>query len=153
MSKASDRRARRAANADILAEIVGMDDAALKNLQHEIGREINLRSAAIATLRCRLDAVRRERERRATATTHGVHISDHAVIRFLERHKGIDVQAAREEIAQIALRSGRRGVRYDRAIDAETGLRFGFNGEKNIVTTVLTDRETVAMTTPHDDAP
>lgn len=57
------------------------------------------------------------------------------------------MQAAREEIAQMAVKNGwNGGEQYGRATDAETGIVVGFNGEKNIVTTVLTEREEQVLT-------
>lgn len=141
MRSKAERARRRAAQAEALECIKTMTDEQLKNLASEIGREMGEQQRKTNLLRVRLEAVRIERERRRVVTSNGVHVSDHAVIRYLERHKGVDVQGAREEIAQMAARNGwRSDEEYGRAQDDETGIVVGFNGLKGIVTTVL-DRE------------
>jgi len=137
------KKKRRAARADALAAIGELSDDELKNMQHELGREISQRANSIAELRSRQDAIRSEREKRATATTTGFHISDHAVLRYLERVKGVDVQAAREEIGRMAVLQKHRdsGEQYDRATCDQTGITFGVNGINNTITTVMTPRE------------
>lgn len=143
MATSKAERARcRAAQCEALETIAAMSDEQLKNLASELGREMGEQQRITNLLRVRLEAVKLERERRRLVTSVGVHVSDHAVIRYLERHKGVDVQAAREEIAQMAVRNGWKntGEQYGRAQDDESGIVVGFNGVKNIVTTVL-DRE------------
>src|SRR4026209_1635690 len=93
----AERARRRAAQCEALETIAAMNDEQLKNLASELGREMGEQQRKTNLLRVRLEAVKLERDRRRLVTSVGVHVSDHAVIRYLERHKGIDVQAAREE--------------------------------------------------------
>lgn len=149
-SSKAQRAQRRAAQAEALGIIRNMSEEELKNLASEIGREMGEQQRKTNLLRVRLEAVKIERERRRLTTSVGVHVSDHAVIRYLERHKGVDVQAAREEIAQMAVRNGWRdtGEQYGQAQDADTGIVFGFNGIKNIVTTALNCDESRVLSPP-----
>lgn len=140
MNYKSKKARARAIQADVLSSIATLSDDELKNLTHELAREIEVLTNRRTALKQRIDGVRGERERRATLTTHGLHISDHAVMRYLERHKGVDVQAAREEIAAMAIANGWRDKHTEagaRAIDATTGIVAGFNGKTGVVTTIL----------------
>jgi hypothetical protein len=125
------------------AALETLPDADLVNLTHELGRAVNQKGQEVTELRGRLDMVRRERERRETSTSIGPHISDHAVLRYLERYKGIDTKLIREEIAFMAKRSGKldTGDQYIRHRDEQTGITMGINGDSNTVTTVFTEHE------------
>ena len=141
-NKAAKRR-RQAARDEAKACLEDMSDSDLNNMCHELAREINARNQATNEVRIRLDWARMEKERRRTSTSVGIHISDHAVLRYLERHKGIDTQAAREEIAAMGRRAGQLGSgnMYARRKDDETGLTMGINETTNIVTTVFNETE------------
>lgn len=59
------------------------------------------------------------------ATSIRIQISDHALLRYLERACGMEIEAMREELAGIlsqVVRPGRRSVVRD-------GLRFIFRGD------------------------
>lgn len=146
-SKADKRRRRRAAREAALASIAGLPDDGLRNICAELGREIGQKAIEINELRYRLDAVRRELERRTTITEAGVHISDHAVLRYLERYKGMDMKSVREEIVAMAKRSGKlgSGEQYARRRDDHTGMTFGINEVNNTVTTVFSEQEKVIL--------
>lgn len=58
-------------------------------------------------------------------------ITDHAVVRYLERVKGIDIEAARVEIADIV----RRGVKLGAQSVLLDGMRYRLEG--NFVVTVV----------------
>ncbi|PVE25409.1 hypothetical protein DC522_05805 [Microvirga sp. KLBC 81] len=65
-----------------------------------------------------------------TATGNRITVSDHALLRYLERACGMEIEAMREELAGILsaiVRPGRQTIVRD-------GLRFIFRG--NILTTV-----------------
>jgi len=143
------KKRRRAARKEVLATIAGLPDTELRNMLHELGREVNQRSNAMNEVRTRLDAVRGEIEKRETLTSVGVHISDHAIVRYLERYKGLDVRAIREEIAAMARRSGKlnSGEQYARRQDDETGLTIGINEITNVVTTVFSEKESAVLDT------
>lgn len=141
------KRRRREQRKAALAAIAKLSDDDLRNLLHELGREINQQANVMNEIRSRLDAVRSEIERRNTLTSAGIHISDHAVLRFLERYRGIDTKHVREEIAAMAKRSGKlgSGEQYARRRDGETGITMGINEITNIVTTVFTEDEGAVM--------
>lgn len=137
------KKKRREARIKAMGAICDMPDDDLRNMMHELGREMNQKASEMNEIRARVDAVRLERQRRDTVTSTGLHISDHAVLRYLERHKGVDTKEIREEIAAIAKRSGKLdfGEQYSRSRDDASGLTLGINGVSNIVTTVFHDRE------------
>ena len=60
-----------------------------------------------------------------------VHVSDHALLRYLERAQGVDVNAARRAIA----RTCRVGVEHEAAGVVANGFRFKLKG--STVTTVF----------------
>lgn len=61
-------------------------------------------------------------------------ITDHAVVRYLERVKGIDIDATRSEIADIV----RRGVSLGAQSVILDGMRYRLEG--NFVVTVMEKR-------------
>lgn len=139
------KRRRKEERAVARAALEKLPEADLINLTHELGRSIAQKGREATELRSRLDMVRLERERRNTLTSTGLHISDHAVLRYLERYRNIDTKEIREEIAAMAKRSGKldSGEQYARHRDEETGITMGINGDSNIVTTVFTEHEQV----------
>jgi hypothetical protein len=146
MNSRAEKRRRKAAKQEALAMLAKLSDADLKNLRHEVGREMAMQSSKINQLRVRLEAIRREFERRSTSTPSGIHITDHAVVRFLERVKGIDVDAARAEIGEMALRArSERDGRMGRRRDPATGLVIGMDENTTHVTTVFGDDEMIAL--------
>ncbi len=134
---------RKAARKAALASLTAMTDDDLKNLKHELGRVISQQSQIVNEFRMRKDAVDREMERRHTETSFGINISDHAVLRYLERHKGVDIRLVREEIATIADRARKLGPgdQYSRRKDDQTGMVLGVNESDSIVTTLFHERE------------
>lgn len=141
--KQAAKRRRQASRDEAKVQLEAMSDSDLNNMCHELAREINARNQATNEVRIRLDWVRMEKERRRTVTSTGIHISDHAVLRYLERHKGVDTKAAREEISAMAgrVRQLDSGNMYARRKDDETGLTMGINEETNVVTTVFNEAE------------
>lgn len=137
------RRLRRDERQKAITVVRTLSDDDLKNVAHELGREMAQKANEMNDLRSRLDAVKMERQRRNTLTSGGLHISDHAVLRYLERYKGVDTAVIREEIAGMAKRSGRldSGEQYSRHRDEKSGITMGINGVANIVTTVFTEAE------------
>jgi len=141
MGKRTRRRSRQNADATISAA----SDESLRNMQAELSRSANSLSAQLAELRRRMDMIANEIEGRKRGTSHGLRISDHAVLRYLERVRGIDMDATREEIAEIAARArvtsdGRYGVREG------DGLLFGSDEDTGHITTVMTPREASTVT-------
>jgi hypothetical protein len=141
------KRLRREAHAEAMAAIAFLPDEDLRGMLKELGRELNAQIAALRELNSRHDAVHALIEQRRAASGGLPRVSDHAVLRFLERCKGVDVQAAREELVCIARRSATLGSGEPRArrVDAESGLTLGINEETNVVTTVFHEREVLIL--------
>jgi hypothetical protein len=138
MSRSTEmRRRRRVLRAEALAAMTSLTDAELKNLRYEIGREIGIRAQAV-----RLEAVKDEISRRGISTPAGVHISDHAIVRYMERVKGVNIAAVRAEIGELAARArSQKGGRNGRRRDEATGLVFGCDETVQHVTTVFSEDE------------
>lgn len=152
MTKSRHHRAQRRRESFYAAEdaIKVMTDDELNNVAFELGREMSARSQEINELRKRLTKVQGEKERRRTMTSVGVCVSDHAVLRYLERHKGLDVAAVREEIMQMAGRVARldSGDIHATRLDEVTGLTIGLNEVTGVVTTLYNAREELVMDVP-----
>lgn len=141
------RDQRRVVRGAAFSAVRTLTDEELKNLANELGRLMSAKAAEITELRARLDAVKTERERRRTVTSAGIHVSDHAVLRYLERVRGVDMQAIREEITALAGRAvrmtpGQTGTRRDDI----TGIVLGVNEDTEHVTTVYRDAEVPVVT-------
>jgi hypothetical protein len=146
MNKRAEKRRRKAVKLEAETMLAKLSNDELKNLRHEVGREMAMQSAKINQLRVRLEAIRRETERRDTSTPSGIHITDHAVVRYLERVKGVDVSSVRAEIGELALRArNERDGRMGRRRDPTTGLVLGMDEEALHVTTVFGADEMVAL--------
>ena len=148
LSKGAAKKRRKELRLAAQAALAGMPDADLTNLLHEIGREMQALSNQKSEIGARFDLVKREIEKRHTATPSGMHITDHALVRYMERVKGIDMLAMRAEIGEIAMRarnerSGRHGVRRDES----TGLVVGIDETRpqGHVTTIISERELTVM--------
>lgn len=70
-------------------------DSEIGDISNAIGRL----NTALATLRLRHAELKEERLRRGQRERS---VSDHAVVRYLERHEGLDIEAVREELRAIA---------------------------------------------------
>lgn len=104
---------KRRPSADYHKEIehLSLDD--LYDLHRTLAREYNLKCNEAKTLRSKLDTVKRIMDDRRGRGDLGV--SDHAVLRYLERHHNLDVRSVREEIltrfrAGKELPDGRRDI-------------------------------------------
>lgn len=119
-------------------------DEQLRNLRAELGREINARGAELSEIRRRLDAVIHEISGRKIGTTSGLRISEHAVLRYLERVKGVDMAAVREEIAALAETAEIKGDRgYARRQVGD--LIFGSDEYQGHITTVYHANESTVV--------
>ena len=106
-----------------------LDD--LREDQVDLGRKCGLLNQEKNKLRIKLDIVKaRMEELRGNGD---IGISDHAVLRYLERHKGLDVCAVRHEIR--ALIGEKRVLRRRKAEEIPIG---------DGVIAVITDRSIVA---------
>ncbi len=74
-----------------------LDD--LHDLQNQLGMENSKLQTAKNICRMKLDAIKAVMDEKRGQGDMG--ISDHAVLRYLERHKGLDVAAIRSEIRAL----------------------------------------------------
>jgi len=93
-------------------------------LQVELNRAKKMRSGAESALE-------------KTKATHGLVVTDHAVIRFFERALGIDVQAIRDQIARVV---PDEALRKDGAVYIRDGLAFIVK-DRNMVTVLGDDMD------------
>lgn len=104
----------------------------LKKEKQELGRDIAQSENSLAAMRMRHKILKNEIERRLTAET-APSVSDHAVLRYMERIHGIDVEAVRKEILTP------ENVDYIRA--GMSAIKAGgvkFHIKNHCVTTVVT---------------
>lgn len=129
-----------------MAALKGLGKEELINLRFELGRQINQQQTVINDLRIRLDAVRAELDGREREWD-GYRITDHAVVRYLERRKGMDMTEIRREIAEIAKTS--RGVNLGRRRHDDLGATIGVDERPGFeaVTTVFFESELPVMAT------
>jgi hypothetical protein len=109
---------------------VGLSKAKLRGLRRDAAKlihaSVSARKAGERQITLVNNALREARE--------GVHeVSDHAVVRYLERVRGVDVDAIRDEISSACESAERIVGDYLRARD---GVIYCVNSESN-VTTVL----------------
>lgn len=149
MTKRYMKKRRAAARVASREAIKALSEEELRNMSFELGREYNQQAVLLNEIRARHDAVKIELEMRRTATASGINISDHAVVRYLERHKGLNVGAIREEIVAIAKRVGNpdSGRIYAQRTDKETGVTLGMDEVLGTVTTVLGGAEKAILNT------
>jgi hypothetical protein len=124
-------------NAAARAEIAALRDDELHTLSLSLQRQIQEMSVPITALKTRLNFVNEERRARRAGRDQFA-ISDHAVVRYLERRKGMDMESVRDEILHLALRAVGDGHRRHAS---ESGLTFAMDKNSLIVATVLTENE------------
>jgi len=144
------KKARKALRAKVQTEaleaLAGLTREQLINMRHELSREINQLRQHADDIRLRIEAIRMELERRSDGLPTGMHVSDHAVVRYLQRFRGVDIAGVKAEIVEIAERAkvakfGKSGVRKD----SETGISLGIDDEGGNITTVFDDAELPAI--------
>ena len=148
-SKRLKSKERRGLLDEAKAALKGLTMERLINMRFEVGRELNRQMTHANDLRIRLDAVRSEISEREE-TWDGYRITDHAVVRYLERHKGLDIAAVRTEIADMVKAS--KGIdlqdgRPDRGVVRHGNLAFGVDPREDsaAVTTVFHEEEMPVM--------
>lgn len=115
------------------ASLAGLTVDDLHDLLVEIGRVHNLNCVAVSASKSKMDTVRAEMFDRKTGGHIG--ISDHAVLRYMERHKGFDVRAIRLEISALA-KAGKAIPDTDGYVDIGGGL-IAVAPQQSVVATVL----------------
>lgn len=113
-------------------DVSRMSDDKLLSLRADLGDELRILQSQTQRLRARMDRVKKElafRDRDETMVT------DHAVVRYLERIEGRDIDALRATIRQIAFESEATDVQECRL--HESGNRVIMNLVTNTVITIL----------------
>ena len=146
MAKGQHARARRREKLDqeFLKLVPTLSTEELVNMRIELIREKNIIAASASELSARADLISEELKTRTDQEFNGFRITDHAVVRYLQRHRGIDMDAVRQEIADMAARSKPHrtgGVRTVARLDDETSMSLGISESDRTVTTVFHDRE------------
>lgn len=131
-------------------DLAAMSDQDLIDLTVQLTDRLQKLQSETATTRRNLERVKVEKEiRKHNRSKRGSPgISDHAIIRYLERHKGIDIEVIREELRQIALRAKYErdeNATSDRLYDEETGLTLIYSIERNSIPTVLSPAVVAAL--------
>lgn len=147
MSSKGQRKARRRKlHAQAQAVFTNSDVRQLTNMREELARDLTLIRTKTQDIRDRLDMVLAELERRRETTPNGIHITDHAIVRFLQRYKGLDMNDVRLEIEAIALRAKKVSAgQAGRRMDETTGLTLGVDEINETVTTVFEEAELPGM--------
>lgn len=109
-----------------------------------VGRQMHAVGKSYQELRMPNDFLTR-RIRQVTSGETGIGISDHAVLRYLERVKGVDMRAVRDEIRQRVSQQRMERHRDQIVKDGETSCAI-YDGER--VSTVWTEADPKPATTP-----
>lgn len=72
-----------------------------------------------------------------------IKVTDHAVLRYLERVQGFNIEAVREHISKVCAGPAAAGAMTLRA----EGVRFTFSRDRKTVTTVMPDDGTLPCRT------
>lgn len=112
-----------------------MPEADLLELRAVLHREISVlvreKDQKVSSIK-RIDAELLVREH---AEAHRIVVTDHAIVRYLERVDGLDVEAVRQKIAEM----GRRAVRRDEEFmdDPVTGLIIVRRENSDSIATIM----------------
>lgn len=93
----------------IRKQLALLSDSELMSLQSETGKEMSSLGKKLSSRRSTLQLIKNELGRRSESrrATGGFLVSDHAIVRYLERHKNMDMEAIRKEIFTLAKESKR----------------------------------------------
>lgn len=124
--------------------IINMADADLLDLQSELGKSMGRLTSQLQRMRSNLTRVKNELKlrREGGRARQEVLVSDHAVIRYLERHKGLDITGIRDEIREIAKRAKHERMEKrhgERLTDEASGMTMIYSQERNSIATVLSN--------------
>lgn len=122
-------------NAEAFARLADKPNSELAAMRADLGSLMHLHGATSTKLRVEAEAI--------TAILHSrarpeLEVSDHAVVRWLEKVKGTDVDALRREIANTALEAKRSG---DGAICRAKGDAVAYT--KDDVTFIVAHRNVI----------
>lgn len=155
MSRGKANRAKRRGDLfdAAVAAIHTLTTEELINLRYEISRQMNGQAQIIKDLRLREDAIREELSARKE-DYNGVRVTDHAIVRFMERRKGIDIDAIRREMSDMVKASKPDALGRSRNSNgAIFGVRTDEGPNYQVVTTVFHARELPVMAIPAPRGP
>lgn len=123
------------ANLEAFARLADVPSSTLASMRADLGSLMHVHGATVNKLRVESEAI--------TAILHSrekpeLEVSDHAVVRWLEKVKGFDVDALRHEIADAAMEAKRTG---DGSICRAKGDAVAYS--KDQVTFVVAHRNTI----------
>lgn len=131
-----------ALNAEAFAGLADKPSSTLAAMRADIGSLMHVHGATVNRLRIEAEAI--------TAILHSrdrpeLEVSDHAVVRWLEKVKGHDMDALRREIASAALEAKKNGdgaicrAKGDAVAYSKDNVTFVVARRNNIVTVVFGD--------------
>ena len=125
---------------DTKKQLQMLSDSELMSLQAEIGREMKNLGKRIGSKRSTLQLIKNELGRRSSErrSTGGFLVSDHAIVRYLERCKDMDIEAIRQEIFALA-KKGKRVDGTDRFKNG--GAVFAINQDHLSISTIMSLEE------------
>jgi hypothetical protein len=117
-----------------------LSESELMSLRFEIGQEINRLAAKRRAKLDLLALIKNEMAIRAETRQRngGFLVTDHAIVRYLERHKGLDIEAIKGEIFTLA-NAGKEIEGSDRVKNGSAVLAI--RKEARAITTILNDKE------------
>jgi hypothetical protein len=121
---------------ELFQEFRLLDVDVIRQMQRDESTKLNFHRLSMREAHSRLDSLNRAMNYVLGRDSLG--ISDHAVVRYLERRKGIDIGEVRREIRTLVESKYDRNV-VDQVIDIE-GVGIAIS-DGSIVTTILTDME------------
>jgi len=127
-------------SAETFAQLSEKPSSQLAAMRADMGSLMQVHGAAVNKLRCETEAI--------TAILHArerpeLEVSDHAVVRWLEKVKGYDMDALRREIAEAALEAKKLGdgaicrAKGDATAYTKDEVTFIVAHRNNIVTVVF----------------
>lgn len=114
--------------------IVSLSIDQLHGLQVSLGRDISSLNAQVCLVKSKMDIIKHQMDNLKGQGHLG--ISDHAVVRYMERRMGVDIQAVRKEIVALG-----RNRKYIESSDGHYDIGDGMTmviPQGSIVATILT---------------
>lgn len=123
------------------ADLAKMSDQDLLDVRNELSAAMGRASQEMQRMRANIERVKNELKMRQQGNIGRGDpiVSDHAVVRYLERHKGVDIIAVRDEIRAMAKRAKyeRDEKKGERLRDEQSGVALVWSTERNSIATIL----------------
>lgn len=128
----TDTDRRKALRLDAELKVSQLSDADIMSMLDEGRRQLHRANMENSRLQIWCDALKKERGDRKIGQSYR-RVSDHAVVRYLERVKGVDVEALRAEIVALLATAEPDGIGAYRTSD---GLLIAVSSEAGVVSTI-----------------